>query len=93
MNKKNTFYTTKEIARMLRIDTSTVCQYFRKGKIPATKVGKLWRAQKEDIDNYLLHSQTRYWKSSQLWPKRTAWFLLGFVSGVATGIEIAMLMF
>lgn len=37
------FITTADVARLLKISTSTVQKMAREGRLPALKVGKLWR--------------------------------------------------
>lgn len=50
------FITTADVAKLLKISTSTVQKMAREGRLPAIKVGKLWRfpAQSPHI---LLHKQ------------------------------------
>jgi excisionase family DNA binding protein len=37
------FLTTEDVARLLNISPRTVCLWAELGKLPAVKIGKLWR--------------------------------------------------
>ncbi len=45
--------TTKELAKYLRLHEMTICKYAAEGKIPAVRVGGVWRFDKEAIDNWI----------------------------------------
>jgi excisionase family DNA binding protein len=45
--------TAREVARYLRLNVMTVYKYAAGGKIPAFKVGKQWRFNKDKIDAYM----------------------------------------
>ncbi len=45
--------TTKEIAKYLKFHEITVLKYAREGKIPAIRIGKVWRYDKEAIDRWI----------------------------------------
>ena len=45
--------TTKEIAKYLRLHEITICKYAAEGKIPAVRVGRAWRFDKEAIDKWI----------------------------------------
>ncbi len=45
--------TTEEVAGYLRVKLSTVYEWARNGKIPATKVGRLWRFRQEQIEAWV----------------------------------------
>jgi len=45
--------TTREIAKYLKLHAITVCKYAAKGKIPAVRIGKVWRFDKETIDRWI----------------------------------------
>jgi excisionase family DNA binding protein len=49
----STLMTVQEIADYLRVNTKTVFRLLEKGKIPATRVGHLWRFDKSSIDAWL----------------------------------------
>lgn len=46
------FYTTKEVAKLLRVSERSVYRYIDGGKLPATKIGH-WRVTKKDLDTFL----------------------------------------
>ena len=45
--------TVEEVADYLRVTEKTIYRLLRRGKIPATKVGRQWRFQKAAIDEWL----------------------------------------
>lgn len=47
------FYTAQEVAELLKIKKTTVYDLVKKNKLPATKVGKQIRINKEDLNEYL----------------------------------------
>jgi PTS system nitrogen regulatory IIA component len=48
-----TFLTTDDVARMLNISPRTVCLWAELGKLPAVRIGKLWRFRRDAIERYL----------------------------------------
>lgn len=46
------FLTAKEIAEYLKVDIMTVYRLAKSGRIPASKVGDLWRFKKTEIDEW-----------------------------------------
>ena len=45
--------TTKELAKYLRLHEMTICKYAAEGKIPAVRIGGVWRFDKEAIDKWI----------------------------------------
>ena len=45
--------TIDEVANFLNINPMTIYSWVREGKIPAFKIGKVWRFQKSEIDKWL----------------------------------------
>jgi len=45
--------TTKEVAEYLKLHEITVCKYAAEGKIPAIRIGRVWRFDKEAIDRWI----------------------------------------
>jgi len=45
--------TTKELARYLKLHEITVCKYAAQGKIPAIRIGRVWRFDKDAIDRWI----------------------------------------
>lgn len=45
--------TTKEVARYLKLHELTICKYAAQGKIPAIRIGRVWRFDKEAIDRWI----------------------------------------
>lgn len=48
----------EEVAAYLRVATATVYRLAQRGEIPAAKVGRVWRFQKEVIDLWLKQQQS-----------------------------------
>jgi excisionase family DNA binding protein len=44
---------TKELAKYLKLTEVTICKYAREGKIPARRIGRRWRFDKDQIDGLL----------------------------------------
>ena len=49
--------TTKELSKYLKLHTITICKYAAQGKIPAIRIGRVWRFDKEAIDGWLAGGQ------------------------------------
>jgi excisionase family DNA binding protein len=47
------FLSIKDVAKYLGVEYKTVYRLVRKGAIPATKVGGMYRIRREDVDTYL----------------------------------------
>ena len=45
--------TVEELAEYLRVKTSTVYEWAKNGKIPAAKVGRLWRFDRVEVENWV----------------------------------------
>jgi excisionase family DNA binding protein len=45
--------TTKEIAKYLKLHHITICKLSKEGKIPAIQIGRVWRFDKEAIDEWI----------------------------------------
>ncbi|MBL7178442.1 MAG: helix-turn-helix domain-containing protein, partial [Desulfobacteraceae bacterium] len=41
--------TTKEVAKYLKLHQITICKYAKEGKVPAIRIGRVWRFDKEII--------------------------------------------
>ncbi len=57
--------TTKEIAIYLKLHEITVLKYEREGKIPAIRIGKVWRYDKEVIDKWISGAQRKAAKKTK----------------------------
>ena len=56
----STSLTPLEVAELLKITKNTVYEIIKRGELPAYKVGKKLRIDKEDIDNYINISITDF---------------------------------
>lgn len=45
--------TTRELAEYLKLHEITVCKYAAEGKIPAIRIGRVWRFDKNAIDDWI----------------------------------------
>mgnify|MGYP000409698766 CR=1 FL=1 len=43
----------EEMAKYIGVSNTTVYRYIKQGKIPAIKIGKLWKFRKETIEGWL----------------------------------------
>ena len=50
--------TTKELSRYLKLHEITICKYAAVGKIPAFRIGRVWRFDKDVIDDWISAGQT-----------------------------------
>ena len=57
--KQNNFYTAQEIADMLEYNVMTIYRYIKAGKIKAYKIGKEFRIEKKEFDNFLNKVKTK----------------------------------
>ena len=53
------FLTTEEVLDYLQVNLRTVYRLIKAGKIPAVRVGRLWRFRKRDIDAWLESQRPR----------------------------------
>jgi len=53
MSKDNRFYTARELAEALRVNIMTIYRYIQAGKFKAYKIGKEFRIEKNEFDNFL----------------------------------------
>ena len=49
--------TTKEISAYLKLHPITICKYASEGRIPAIRIGKVWRFDKDVIDMWIARDQ------------------------------------
>ena len=48
----NGYLSVNEVAKLLKVDTESIYRWVRSGKLPAAKIGGLWRIRKSDIDAF-----------------------------------------
>ena len=51
--------TTRKLGKYLRLHEITICKYAAEGKIPAVRVGRVWRFDKEAIDKWISKGQSK----------------------------------
>jgi PTS system nitrogen regulatory IIA component len=47
------FLTPKEVSDLLQVSVYTVRRWIKEGELPAYKVGRLWRIDKVDLNEWL----------------------------------------
>jgi len=50
--------TTKEMAEYLKLHEITICKYAGEGRIPAIRIGRVWRFDKDVIDDWIARGQS-----------------------------------
>lgn len=51
--------TTKELAGYLKLHEITICKYAAEGVIPARRIGRVWRFDREEIDKWIGESHSK----------------------------------
>lgn len=54
----NEFYTVEQVAELLQIHWQTVLNYIKSGKLTAVKLGKGYRINKNELDNFIRRQST-----------------------------------
>ena len=52
------YLTAKQVSGYLQVKPLTIYQWAREEKIPAIKIGRIWRFKKEAIDSFLEEQQS-----------------------------------
>jgi len=63
--------TPNEVAKSLRLHPFTVTRLAREGKIPAFKVGGVWRIRKDEFERWITSKSKRSGRASQAGAKRS----------------------
>ena len=53
------YYTIEEVAKTLKVAYLTVYRWIRSNRLTAYKVGKQYRIEKSDLDNFLEKAKTK----------------------------------
>ena len=56
---KKQFYTAQELAKLLDFNIMTIYRYIKSGKLKAYKIGKEFRIDKNDFNNFLNNVKTK----------------------------------
>ena len=59
MIKENEFYLVEELAEKLRVSTMTIYRYIKRKKVKAYKIGKEFRIDKAEFNNFLNKVKTK----------------------------------
>jgi len=49
--------TTQEMAKYLKLHEITICKLAAEGKIPAVRIGRVWRFDKNAVDEWIAKGQ------------------------------------
>ena len=58
MENAEKFYTSKEVAEILKLSNYTIGEYIRSGKLKAIKFGRVWRVSENQLKQFLESKQT-----------------------------------
>lgn len=56
--ENNSFYTVEQVSELLQVHWQTVLNYIKNGKLKALRLGKGYRIQKEDLDEFIKNNLT-----------------------------------
>ena len=59
MKQQKEFFTAKELAEKLRVNIMTIYRYIKAGKVKAYKIGKEFRIEKKEFNNFLNKTKTK----------------------------------
>jgi excisionase family DNA binding protein len=51
--------TTKEMAKYLKLHQITICKLSKEGKIPSVRIGRVWRFDREVVDEWIAKGQNK----------------------------------
>ena len=51
--------TTRELAKYLKLHQITICKLSKEGKIPSLRIGRVWRFDKEVIDEWIANGELK----------------------------------
>ncbi len=53
MGENKSLMTAEEVAKYLNVDETTIYVWAKEGKIPAAKLGRLWRFDGDEIEKWV----------------------------------------
>ena len=56
---QDSFYTAEELATALKVNIMTIYRYIKAGKLTAYKIGKEYRIDQKEFDNFLEDSKVK----------------------------------
>jgi len=59
MNEQKEFYLVEELAGKLRVSNMTIYRYIKAGKLKAYKIGKEFRIDRNEFNNFLNKVKTK----------------------------------
>ena len=57
--------TTRELARYLKLHEITICKLAAQGEIPGVRIGRVWRFDKELIDEFISGGEKAFSKKKK----------------------------
>jgi len=58
MEKEKEFYKAEDLAEKLDVNIMTIYRYIKAGRLKAHKIGKEFRIEKREFDNFLSNTKT-----------------------------------
>ncbi len=58
MEKEKGFYKAEDLAEKLDVNIMTIYRYIKAGRLKAYKIGKEFRIEKSEFDNFLSNTKT-----------------------------------
>jgi excisionase family DNA binding protein len=59
MNTEKEFYTAEDLAKKLEVNIMTIYRYIKAGRLNAYKIGKEFRIDKKEFNNFLKSVSTK----------------------------------
>ena len=61
MNNEEKWIGTEEAAKYLDVKVATIRKWLKDKKIPAHKIGKLWKFKKTELDDWVKSGESALW--------------------------------
>ena len=67
---EESIYTPEQVAQILQVHQFTVLKFIRQGKLKASKLGRMYRVRKADLDKFLDDLSTKEAERPEKKPKK-----------------------
>ncbi len=61
-DEKRQFLSLEEVAKLLNVNYQLVYRLVRAGELPAVRLGRVYRVDRNDLDDFLERSKTKTWR-------------------------------
>ena len=61
-DEKRQFLSLEEVAELLSVNYQLVYRLVRAGELPAVRLGRVYRVDRNDLDDFLERSKTKTWR-------------------------------